>query len=124
MKATLVALLLILPAAAPAGAAPARGDIPTLLSWSEQMEERDRWLEKRHTMLLGMMRRHDLDWWIVVNEEFHDDPLTPYVAPARPYAGNRDIFVFIDADEAGLRKVAVTGYAEESVGTFFESARS
>ena len=74
-------------------------------------------------MLLGMMRRHDLDWWVVVNEEFHDDPLTPYVAPARPYAGNRDIFVFIDADEAGLRKVALTGYAEESVGTFFESAK-
>jgi Xaa-Pro aminopeptidase len=117
-----LACLLALPALG-SPPAPAPTGEPALLSWSEQMAERDRWLEKRHRMLLGMMRRHDLDWWIVVNEEFHDDPLTPHVAPARPYAGNRDIFVFIDADEEGLRRVALTGYAEESVGTFFESAR-
>jgi Xaa-Pro aminopeptidase len=86
------------------------------------MAERDHWLAKRHQMLLGMMRRQGLDWWIVVDEEFHPDPLTPFIAPARPYAGNRDIFVFIDADTAGLRKVALTGYAEEAVGSFFESA--
>jgi len=121
--AAIVACTLALPVVAspPAGAPSVTDEAPTLLSWSEQMAERDRWLEKRHRMLLGMMRRHDLDWWVVVNEEFHDDPLTPYVAPARPYAGNRDIFVFIDADEAGLRKVAITGYAEESVKSFFES---
>ena len=96
-------------------------DAPGLLTWSQQIRERDEWLAKRHRMLLGMMRRHDLDWWIVVNEEFHGDPLTPFVAPAHPYAGNRDIFVFIDADEDGLRKIALTGYAEESVERVFES---
>jgi Xaa-Pro dipeptidase len=116
-------LLLSLALALPATAAPptvGAGETPTLLSWSEQMAERDRWLEKRHLMLPGMMRRQGLDWWIVVNEEFHEDPLTPYVAPARPYAGNRDVFVFIDTGEGGLRKVALSGYAEESVGRFFE----
>ncbi|MCG6928517.1 MAG: M24 family metallopeptidase [Acidobacteria bacterium] len=119
----LLALLPTLPAAAPTGASSTPEPAPTLLSWSEQMEERDRWLEKRHLMLPGMMRRHGLDWWIVVNEEFHEDPLTAHVAPARPYAGNRDIFVFIDRDEEGLRKVALSGYAEESIGRFFESAK-
>ena len=94
---------------------------PELLSWSRQIQERDAWLEKRHDALLGMMRRHNLDWWIIVNEEFHLDPLTPFIAPARPYAGNRDIFVFIDAGEDGLRKVALTGYAEESVERVFET---
>jgi Xaa-Pro dipeptidase len=94
---------------------------PALLTWSQQMDERDRWLAKRHRMLLGMMRRHRLDWWIVVNEEFHDDPLTTLVAPARPYAGNRDVFVFIDGGQEGLLKVAITGYAEASVQRFFES---
>ena len=127
MRAVLLALvafsLSLPPAASPAAPAAAAGkDAPALLPWSKQMDERDRWLEKRHLMLLGMMRRHDLDWWVVVNEEFHDDPLTPHVAPARPYAGNRDIFLFIDADEEGLRKVALSGYAEESVSRFFESA--
>ena len=92
-----------------------------LLSWSEQMAVRDAWLAKRHEMLLPMMRRHGIGMWIVVNEEFHDDPLTQYVAPARPYTGRRDIFVFVDAGDEGLRKVAATGYWEETVARFFES---
>lgn len=91
-----------------------------LLPWSEQNRIRDGWLEPRHTMILGLMRTHQMEWWIVVNEEFHDDPLTQLVAPARPYAGNRDLFVFIDTGDA-LRKVAISGYAEEVLGRFFES---
>lgn len=91
-----------------------------LLPWSEQNQVRDGWLEKRHGMILDLMRKHAADWWIVVNEEFHDDPLTKLVAPARPYAGNRDLFVFIDTGET-LRKVAISGYAEEVLGRFFES---
>jgi Xaa-Pro aminopeptidase len=101
-----------------AGAEPAA---PRLLKWSEQVAVREGWLEERHRLLLPMMRRHGLDWWIVVNEEFNDDPLTPLVAPPRPYAGNRDVFVFIDAGERGLRRVAITGYSEESLTRFFES---
>ena len=92
-----------------------------LLDWSEQMAVRDQWLTKRHDMLLPMMRRHGIDMWIVVNEEFHDDPLTEYVAPARPYTGRRDVFVFVDAGDDGLRTVAATGYWEETVARFFES---
>jgi Xaa-Pro aminopeptidase len=45
--------------------------------------------------------------------------LTEYIAPPRPFTGNRDIFVFIDTGSA-LRKVAITGYAEENVKRFFE----
>lgn len=92
-----------------------------LLPWSEQMRVREGWLEKRHALLLPMMRRHGVAMWVVVNEEFHDDPLTEFVAPPRPYAGGRDIFVFVDAGEAGLRKVALVGYAEEQLARFFES---
>ena len=95
--------------------------MPQLLSWSKQIDVREGWLAKRHAMLLEMMRRHDIGMWIVCNEEFHDDPLTEYVAPPRVYTGNRDIFAFIDAGEAGLKKFAVTGYAEESLKKFFES---
>lgn len=97
------------------------GTTVDLLPWSEQMAVRDQWLTKRHEMLLPMMHRHGIDMWIVVNEEFHDDPLTEYVAPARPYTGRRDVFVFVDAGDDGLRKVAATGYWEETVARFFES---
>ncbi|MDX2184020.1 MAG: M24 family metallopeptidase [Gemmatimonadaceae bacterium] len=89
-------------------------------SWSEQIRIRERWLETRHAALLPMMRRHGIAMWIVVNEEFHDDPLTQLVAPPRPYTGNRDIFVFIDAGDR-LRRVAVTGYSEDNLKRFFES---
>ena len=80
------------------------------------------WLVKRHAMLLDMMRRNHVDMWIVVNEEFHNDPLTEYVAPPRVYTGGRDIFVFVDAGAAGLKKFAITGYSEENLQRFFESA--
>lgn len=97
-------------------------EMPKLLPWSQQIAVREQWLGKRHAMLLDMMRRHHVEMWIVANEEFHDDPLTQFIAPPRPYAGGRDIFVFIDTGEKGLRKIALTGYAEESVQRFFESA--
>ncbi len=93
---------------------------PRLLPWSQQIQIRESWLPKRYDMLLGMMRARGINWFIVVNEEFHDDPLTQYVAPPRIYTGNRDIFVFIDTGKE-MRRVAITGYAEESLRKFFEA---
>ena len=97
--------------------APAQTVLPT---WSEQIAVREGWLVQRHAMMLPMMRRHGINMWIVVNEEFHDDPLAQYVAPPRPYTGNRDVFVFIDAGDR-LRAVALTNYSEENLKRFFES---
>ncbi|MCA9736633.1 MAG: M24 family metallopeptidase [Gemmatimonadota bacterium] len=114
-----LALLLPLSACRLEPAPLASNDVP-LLPWSQQIEERERWLQIRHDGLLDMMRRHGIDMWIVVNEEFHDDPLTEYVASPRPYTGRRDVFVFVDTGDR-LRKVAATGYWEESVARFFES---
>jgi hypothetical protein len=101
-------------------AAKAAGE-PKLLPWSQQIALREQWLRKRHGMILDMMRHNGVDMWIVVNEEFHDDPLTQFVAPPRPYAGGRDFFVFVDAGDAGLKKIAISGFAEESVKEFFEA---
>jgi Xaa-Pro dipeptidase len=105
-------------------ATPARrgavADAPRLLPWSEQIVVRERWLDTRHGLLLDMMRRHGVGMWIIVNEEFHDDPLTQFVAPPRPYAGNRDVFVFVDAGTEGLKRVALTGYSEAALKRFFE----
>lgn len=92
-----------------------------LLPLSQQIAVREQWLLRRHEMLLPMMRRHGVSMWIVVNEEFHDDPLTQHVAPPRPYAGNRDLFVFVDGGPEGLKKYAITGYIEETLGQFFEA---
>ena len=125
MRDTLTAILLALASASSMGRAqqpPTPAGFPPihLPTWSQQIALRETWLVQRHTMILDMMRRHHIDMWIIVNEEFHDDPLTQYIAPPRPYTGNRDLFLFIDTGTA-LRKIAVTGYAEESVQRFFES---
>ena len=108
--------LLILTATAESASKP-----PKLSPWSQQIALREHWLAKRHEMILPMMRGLGIDMWIVVNEEFHDDPMTQYIAPPRPYAGGRDYFVFIDTGEKGLRKIAITGFAEENLKQFFES---
>jgi len=102
------------------GQAPSRESLG-LLPWSQQIAVREQWLEKHHQLILPMMRAHGVDMWIVVNEEFHNDPLTEFIAPPRPYAGNRDFFVFVDAGAKGLRKIAVTGYAEDNLKRFFEA---
>ena len=125
MRATLASLLLVLCACAhaPAPSSAAQVDRSALPSWTEQIRVREEWLTRRHALLLDMMRRHGVGMWIVVNEEFHDDPLTQFVAPPRPYAGNRDIFVFVDAGAAGLKRHAVTGFWEEALSRYFETDR-
>lgn len=129
LRVVLVASLACASAAAAQAPAPAAAtprpfvvaSAARLLPWSRQIAVREEWLALRHERLLPMMRAHGVGMWIVVNEEFHDDPLAQWVAPPRPYTGNRDIFVFIDGGEAGLRKYAITGYTEETLARFFEA---
>jgi len=77
---------------------------PVLLSVREQYQLRLTWLEKKHEQLLPMMRRHGISMWIVLNEEFHDDPVTQYVAPPLVYTRQPDVHVFIDAGADGLKR--------------------
>jgi Xaa-Pro aminopeptidase len=95
--------------------------LPKLLSVREQQKVRESWLKKRlDTMLLPMMRRQKIDMWIVVNEEFHADPVTEYIAPPLPYVGRRDFFIFADRGGDKLDRIALVRYAEEHLKYFFE----
>jgi Xaa-Pro dipeptidase len=105
------------PAAPPATLTPPAAPLPL----AGQIAVRESWLPRRYDMLLRMMRAHKVGMWLVVNEEFHPDPLTALVAPPRPHVGRRDIFAFVDGGEAGLVRAALTGYAEENVQRFFDS---
>jgi Xaa-Pro aminopeptidase len=124
------AVAVVVPARARAQVdAPVRREVPVrrdpvaaqIPSWSEQIRIREGWLLKRHAMLLDMMRKHDVQMWVIVNEEFHNDPLSEFVAPPRPYTGNRDFFIFVDTGGPSLKKVAVTGYSEDNLKRFFDS---
>ena len=98
---------------------PAPPDVPALPPLSQQITLREDWLARRHALLLEMMRRHGVGMWIVMNQEFHEDPLTQYVAPPLPYAGFLDIFAFIDTGEQGLKKYALT-QGDAHLARFFE----
>lgn len=114
-------MIALLAAAAPSSAQAPDAASPALLPWSQQIAVREGWVKARHAALLPMMRRHGIAMWIVATEEFHDDPLVQHVAPPRPYVGNRDFFVFVDAGAEGLRKIAITGYTEDNLRQFFET---
>jgi Xaa-Pro aminopeptidase len=87
--------------------------MPKLLSQREQMDVREQWLQKRlGNLLLPMMKRQGIDVWIVVNEEFHSDPVTEQIVPPIPMVGRRDFFVFIDKGDR-LERVAIVRYLEE-----------
>ena len=94
--------------------------MPKLLSQREQADVREQWLRKRlGSLLLPMMKRHGIEMWIVVNEEFHTDPVTPHITPPIPIVGRRDLFVFIDRGER-IERVAVLRYAEERLKNHYK----
>jgi Xaa-Pro aminopeptidase len=94
--------------------------LPKLLSQRQQMDVREAWLKKRlDTLVLPMMRKHGLSMWIVVNEEFNDDPATAYIAPPMSIVGSRDFFIFADAGTK-LDKIAVVRYSDERVKNHYE----
>src|SRR5215813_4452443 len=95
--------------------------LPKLLPVREQQALREQWLKKRlDTMLLPMMRQQKIEMWIVINEEFHAEPVVPYIAPPLPYVGRRDFFIFADRGGNKLDRIALCRYAEEHLKSFFE----
>ena len=75
------AVLLVLLLVAPVAAQPPGPPAPPL-PMARQIAVREGWLARRYEMLLRTMRAHKVGMWIVVNEEFHDDPLASIVAAA------------------------------------------
>src|ERR1041385_2579767 len=114
-------LLIILLLSCSSVYAQTKGESPKLLSVREQQAVRESWLRKRlDTMLLPMMRQQKIDMWIVVNEEFHPDPVTEYIAPPLPYVGRRDFFIFANRGGDKLDRIALVRYSEEHLKNFFE----
>ncbi|MEO6391698.1 MAG: M24 family metallopeptidase [Pyrinomonadaceae bacterium] len=86
--------------------------MPRLLSQRQQMDVREGWLKQRFDLLAPMMKKHKVDMWIVVNEEFHSDPVTDFIVPPIPMVGRRDFFVFINQGDK-LERYAIVRYQEE-----------
>jgi Xaa-Pro aminopeptidase len=93
--------------------------LPKLLSQRQQVEVREGWLKQRFdSLLLPMMKKHHVDIWIVVNEEFHCDPVTEFIVPPIPIVGRRDFFIFINRGDK-LERYAIVRYEEERLKKFY-----
>ncbi len=93
--------------------------MPRLLSQREQMDVRERWLKDRFGLLHPMMKRHGVDMWIVVNEEFKSDPVIEQIVPPIPIVGRRDLFIFIDRGDR-LDRIAMVRYDEERLNNHYK----
>ena len=76
--------------------------MPELLGMRAQYELRLEWLAEKRALLLDQMLEHGIEMWLVVSEEFHQDPALYYVAPPLQYARRRDVMVFVDGGDDGL----------------------
>jgi len=93
--------------------------MPKPLSQREQTDVREQWLRKRlGTLLLPMMKRHGIEMWIVVNEEFNGDPVTPHIVPPIPIVGRRDVFIFTDQGQR-IERIAMLRYDEERLRSHY-----
>lgn len=102
-----------------AGAAHAESRILTV---REQAEVIDGWLADRvNTVLPALMRRNDIDLWLIISREYNEDPVIRTFLPATWMAARRTTILMIyDAgDGHPLETLAVSRYG---VGDTFKQA--
>jgi hypothetical protein len=95
--------------------------MPEVLSLRERARIVDQWLEIRLDRIVPvLMRREGIDMWILIAQEYNDDPVLNTMLPATWFtARRRTILVFFDrGGTAEIERLAVSRY---SVGTLFGS---
>ena len=95
---------------------------PHILSMQQRAETVDAWLEHRLTDLLPqLMRKHNIDMWIISAREYNEDPIIRTMLPATWLnARRRTILVAFDRGESeGVEFLAVARY---DVGKVFKRA--
>jgi Xaa-Pro aminopeptidase len=70
---------------------------------SRYVIQRDLVLKKVNTLLLPLMRKHDIDMWIVMDREYHPDP---FAAEIGGQGGVRNAYIFFDNGER-LEKIFI-----------------
>ena len=107
---------------APNRAAAQDPEVPAILSMEERAEVVNRWLTDRlDTVVPMLMRRADVDMWIISAREYNEDPVIKTMLPATwQSARRRTILVFHDrGPEQGVERLAIARY---DIGDFFQSA--
>ena len=85
-------------------------EIPAILSMKERAAVVDNWLKIRLDRLLPeLMRRENLDMWLVICREYNEDPVYLTLVPYTSLTARRlTMLVFFDRGEGGVERLAVS----------------
>jgi Xaa-Pro aminopeptidase len=74
---------------------------PKILNMQSRAEVQDNWLSQRlETVLPKLMRRENIDMWVIIAREYNEGPVIETMLPATwPSARRRTIIVFYDSGE-------------------------
>lgn len=91
-----------------------------ILPLREQAEVKNRWLEERlETVIPMVMNRSDFDMWLIICNEYNEDPVLMSMLPATSMGARRlTILVFAKKDDGTVERFSVDRYGQ---GKFFET---
>jgi Xaa-Pro aminopeptidase len=91
-----------------------------VLDLRNRAEVIDNWLDIRFEQVVPeLMRRNNIDMWVLVAREYNEDPVLLTMLPATWQSSRRrTILVFFDRGDEGVERIAVARY---SIGRFFRS---
>jgi Xaa-Pro aminopeptidase len=113
MRRRVTGLLAVLVALACFAPAASGHDTPAVLSLKEQASLYDGWLKERlNTLLPELMRREKIDLWLVICEEYNEDPVYLSLVPFASLSARRlTMLVFHDrGGDKGVERFAVSRY--------------
>jgi Xaa-Pro aminopeptidase len=96
-------------------------DYPEILPVKEQAKVINDWLAKRLEIILPeIMRREGIDMWLIICQEYNEDPVFPTLVPFQELSARRlSMLVFYDrGQEKGVERFSVSRYP---VGQFYQS---
>jgi Xaa-Pro aminopeptidase len=99
----------------------AAAEAPAVLGLKDQARVVDGWLKVRlDTVLPELMRREKFDMWLVVCEEYNEDPVYLTLVPFEDFSARRlSMLVFYDRGEGqGIEKFTVSRYG---IGDLYKS---
>jgi len=93
---------------------------PVILDMQTRAEVQDNWLHYRlDNVVPDLMRRADIDMWVIIAREYNEDPVIDSMLPATwQSARRRTVLVFFD-DGQEVERLAVSRY---DIGEFFKTA--
>lgn len=97
-----------------------QAQMPKILSMKARGELRDRWLKERFDAVLpGLMRREQIDMWILISREYNEDPVLKTMLPSSWLSARRTTMLVIYDTGDQLETLACARY---DVGDVFRKA--